>query len=64
MNELNPKGRERIICYCMGITAGEIIDTIEDGANTLEAIMDETSAGTVCGNCHRKINGLLEEHKK
>lgn len=62
MNDLNPKGPERIVCYCMGITEGEIVDAIKDGATSVEAIGDETGAGTVCGTCKRKLQLLVDEH--
>ncbi|MGD9901056.1 MAG: (2Fe-2S)-binding protein [Spirochaetales bacterium] len=64
MDELNPKGDEQIICFCMGVTKGEIKDAIKNGAKSIEAVGDETGAGTVCGTCRRKIQMLIDEYKK
>jgi len=39
------------VCLCVGVTIGEIQTAIKNGCNTLEAIMDETEAGTRCEQC-------------
>ena len=39
------------VCICTGATYGEIMEAIKKGACTIEAIGDETDAGTVCGLC-------------
>lgn len=52
---------DEIICFCMGITAKEINDAIEEGATTFEEIQEMTEAGTVCGICEEKINELIEK---
>ena len=64
MEELNLKGDDRIICFCMAITQGEIKEAIKGGATTVEEIGDETGAGTVCGTCRRKIQMLIDENKE
>ena len=54
--------REEIICNCMQVTRGEIIDAIKaKGLKTIEEVGDETSAGTGCGGCHDKIQEILDE---
>ncbi|MCI9163203.1 MAG: (2Fe-2S)-binding protein [Lachnospiraceae bacterium] len=53
--------RDEIVCNCMGVTAGEIMDAIEAGAKTVEDIQEATGAGTVCGGCIGDIEHLLEE---
>ena len=39
------------VCICNGVTLGEILSAIKNGHTSIEAIMDETSAGTTCEMC-------------
>ena len=39
------------VCSCNGVALGEILTAIKNGHNTIETIMDETDAGTVCELC-------------
>ncbi|MFK5975313.1 MAG: (2Fe-2S)-binding protein [Sulfurovum sp.] len=39
------------VCVCMNLSLGEIKTAIEEGNNTIEALMDSTEAGTVCELC-------------
>ncbi len=55
--------RDDIVCNCMGVTAGEIMDAIESGAKTVEDIQESTGAGTVCGGCISDIEQLLKAAK-
>ncbi|MAZ94149.1 MAG: (2Fe-2S)-binding protein [Bacteroidales bacterium] len=51
-----------ILCTCMQITKGEIIDAIKAGnLKTIEEIGDETEAGTICGSCHEDLEDSIEE---
>jgi len=47
-------GLDHIVCECFDVTLGEIIDSIKAGNNTLEALMDDTDAGTACELCQSK----------
>lgn len=49
------------ICFCMGVTAGDIKAAVEAGATTVEAVQEATSAGTVCGGCVDRIAELVAE---
>lgn len=40
-----------IVCNCMQLTRGDLRQSIEGGCHTMEALMDTTGAGTVCGSC-------------
>lgn len=55
--------REDIICPCLDISAGQIMDAYEEGATTVDAIKDMTGAGSVCGACIDQIEDLLTELK-
>lgn len=52
------------VCLCKEITYTQIKDTMRDGADTLEKIMDRTSAGTVCGKCRKHIKTILNEEEE
>ena len=50
------------ICYCNGITKGEIVKAIkEKGLTTADEVGEETTAGTVCGSCIPDIEDILNE---
>lgn len=40
--------RDQIICPCLDITAGQIMDAYKEGAKSVEAIKEVTGAGTAC----------------
>ncbi len=54
--------RDEIICNCMEITRGEIIDAIKNNnLKTVDEVGDATEAGTVCGSCQDDIEEILKE---
>jgi len=53
--------RDQVICPCLDVTAGQIMDAYEDGAVTVDAIKDVTGAGSVCGAGLDEIEDLLNE---
>ena len=56
--------REKTICSCFGITAGEIEDAVKNGATTFEEVQDATNAGAGCGACISEVTELIEELTK
>ena len=53
--------REEIICNCMDITRGTIIDAIKNNnLKTVDEVGDATEAGTVCGSCQDDIEEILK----
>ncbi len=47
------------VCNCTGVTRGQLGDAMRLGANTVEALMQETNASTVCGTCRPLIHEIL-----
>ena len=45
---------EHIVCECFDVTLGTLLDAIKAGHNTVDALMDETDAGTACELCQSK----------
>ena len=52
--EFNKFDKDFEVCECMGVSLDEIQTAIKNGCNTVQAIMDETDAGTVCEQCQSK----------
>lgn len=42
------------VCLCNGVALGEILTAIKNGHNTIEALMEETDAGTTCELCQSR----------
>jgi nitrite reductase (NADH) large subunit len=47
------------VCNCTGVTRGQLGDAISGGALTIDNLMRETSASTVCGSCRPLLQELL-----
>jgi NifU-like protein len=54
-----------IVCKCFGVTDREIIKAIrENDLKTVEQVTYYTKAGGGCGQCHPKIEAIIEKVKK
>jgi NifU-like protein len=54
-----------IVCKCFGVTDREIIKAIrENDLKTVEQVTYYTKAGGGCGQCHPKIEVLIEKARK
>ncbi|GAB2836701.1 (2Fe-2S)-binding protein [Streptomyces daliensis] len=47
------------VCSCFGITEQQVREHAADGACTPRQIASASKAGTDCGSCVRRIQGLL-----
>ena len=56
--------RGKIICACRSVGQKTIEAAIADGATTVEAIGDATTAGTACGSCKGELKQCLLRHAK
>jgi nitrogenase molybdenum-cofactor synthesis protein NifE len=52
--------RDKQVCACNLISVGAIEDAIHDGADSVEAVGNATSAGTGCGGCQERIAAILQ----
>ena len=50
-----------VVCECMDVKLGEILEAIKKGNCDLESLMDATDAGTACGKCKSKEDDPLDE---
>ncbi len=49
-----------IICNCMTITRGEILESISNGNINIDAIGEDIDAGLICESCHEDIEKIIE----
>ena len=47
------------VCQCAAVTDREVRSAIEAGARTVDAVGEQTEAGTGCGGCHESIRAIL-----
>jgi nitrite reductase (NADH) large subunit len=47
------------VCNCTGVTRGQLGDAMAGGAVTIDNLMRETSASTVCGSCRPLLQELV-----
>ena len=53
--------KDKVVCRCFGITAGEIEEAVKSGNTTFEEVQDVTSCATGCGACEQDVRDLIEE---
>lgn len=49
------------VCLCVGVSEGQIKQTLRAGACTVEEVMYCTGAGTRCGSCVPTIEDIVSE---
>ena len=55
------KPEEVIVCACFGVTGGEIERAIrQNHLTSIEEVTNYTKAGGGCGNCHEKIQEIID----
>ena len=55
--------RNKEACRCRNVTYGMIEDAIQNGADTLQQVMDVTGAGKGCGKCRDFLEYLIRDIK-
>ena len=53
----------RKVCSCFSITEAEVIDSIEQGKQTVAALGAKLKCGTNCGSCKPELQALIDSHK-
>jgi bacterioferritin-associated ferredoxin len=48
-----------IVCSCFAVTADELEQLVEDGADTVAAVRAACGAGSDCGACHEQVNEII-----
>ncbi|MFD2797709.1 FAD-dependent oxidoreductase [Promicromonospora vindobonensis] len=51
---------DAVVCRCNGVTKGDIADSCEAGAHTVDDVARDTRATTGCGSCKDAVCGLVD----
>ena len=52
------------VCLCVNLSEKDIIDAIDQGANTFKKLQDKTGCSTGCGTCESAVRQILANHQK
>ena len=47
-------------CKCKNVSIEAVVKAVNDGADSLEKVMEVTSAGTACGRCKGILSNIIE----
>ncbi len=50
-----------VICFCRNVTYGKVVESIQNGAQTIDDVVARTSAGSSCGACKTRILNTIKE---
>ena len=50
-------------CKCKNVSIQEIVNAVNNGADTVEKVGEATGAGTVCGRCKGIILNIIENKR-
>ena len=56
----SPHASGKVVCSCTSVDEGTIRHACDNGAQTLQKLMDATSAGTGCGSCRPELVSILK----
>jgi len=48
-----------IVCSCFGVTAADVEDLVEEGADTVAAVSAVCRAGSDCGACRAQLGEII-----
>jgi len=54
-------GGDVLVCHCAGVRDARVLDAIERGSASCEAIAAACGAGARCGGCRPLLEQLLEQ---
>lgn len=55
---------DRTICNCFKVSESAIVACVKEGADSCDAVTEQTKAGSGCGSCKSEINRLVQLHAK
>ena len=50
-------------CKCKNVSIQEIVNAVNNGADTVEKVGEATGAGTACGRCKGIISNIIENKR-
>ncbi|MCL4117327.1 UNVERIFIED_CONTAM: hypothetical protein GTU68_053655 [Idotea baltica] len=61
--QAKPEVIGKIVCTCNTVGYGNIINSIDEGYNTLPILCENSGAGLACGSCKPELKEILTHHK-
>lgn len=52
--------RPRNICICRAVSENDLVSAVHNGCDTIEKLIERTSASTKCGSCSFQVNAIFE----
>ena len=50
-------------CKCKNVSVQEVLNAVNNGADTVEKVGEATGAGTACGRCKSIISDIIENRR-
>lgn len=63
-NQVTSNSQDYLVCTCMGVMKSDILEAIEQGADSFEALSEELGVGTGCSTCVEEVQQLLAQKKQ
>ncbi|MCH9739536.1 MAG: (2Fe-2S)-binding protein [Epsilonproteobacteria bacterium] len=63
IEELEKLKSDYVVCECYEVSFGDIIEAIENGYDTIEALIYETKASYGCERCQSKTSDQNEDRE-
>lgn len=54
--------RDTVLCHCMGVTVGDIIDAIDNGAKDFDEVQEATNCSAGCGGCQDEVIAFIKDY--
>ena len=51
------------VCKCKNVSVQEVLNAVNNGADTVEKVGEATGAGTACGRCKSIISDIIENRR-
>ena len=51
------------VCKCKNVSVQEVLNAVNNGADTVEIVGEATGAGTACGRCKSIISDIIENRR-
>ncbi len=58
------ENEDRTVCFCHNVKYSDLRRAVNEGADTLEKIQDQTCASTGCGGCETEVIEILAQLKR
>lgn len=53
----------KVVCFCKKVTYGQIMEAVNNGADTVEKVAEATGATVGCGGCKGKVQDIIDSAK-